>query len=47
MTQVWAGAAEQLPQAGVKLSMMVFGGLTLLILGGGLFLAGRRRERGR
>lgn len=45
LTQLWAGT--QLPHAGVKLSMIVFGGLSLLILGGGLFMTGRRRERGR
>ena len=49
MAEVWVAAAasgaDQLPNTGVKLSMLVFGGLTLLILGGGAFLAGRGRRR--
>jgi LPXTG-motif cell wall-anchored protein len=36
--------ADELPKTGVKISMIAFGGLTLLILGGGLFLASRRRR---
>lgn len=35
---------DQLPNTGVQISVMVFGGLTLLILGGGVFLASRRHR---
>lgn len=38
-------AVDHLPNTGVQISVIVFGGLTLLILGGGLFLAGRRHHR--
>lgn len=35
-----------LPNTGVKISMLAFGGLTLLILGAGVFLASRKRREG-
>ncbi len=37
-------ALDQLPATGVHITIMIFGGLSLLILGGGLFLAGRHRH---
>jgi len=37
-------ALDQLPTTGVQITVMIFGGLSLLILGGGLFLAGRRHH---
>lgn len=43
MTDLLVLVGDQLPNTGVKLSMWIFGGLTLLILGGAALLAGRRR----
>lgn len=37
-------AFDVLPVTGVKISMVVFGGLTLLILGTGAFLASHRKR---
>jgi len=37
-------AVDHLPTTGVQISVIIFGGLSLLILGGGLFLAARRRH---
>ena len=36
---------DHLPITGVQITVMIFGGLSLLILGGGLFLAGRRHHK--
>jgi LPXTG-motif cell wall-anchored protein len=40
-------AVDKLPATGVEISVLVFGGLTLLIFGLGLFLTSRRYRRHR
>ena len=41
---VWY-AADHLPDGAVQISVIVFGALALLFLGGGVFLARRRQHR--